>query len=66
MIENFAKTSGLKLNKQKTDRLKIKNCNSRNAGLPLINWAKKAIKVLGTQIDGKFQINLARSNRKST
>ena len=50
LIENFAKASGLKLNKQKTNGLKIKNCNNRNAGLPLINWANKTIKVLGKQI----------------
>ena len=50
LIENFAKASGLKLNKQKTNGLKIENCNNQNAGLPLINWANKAIKVLGTQI----------------
>ena len=30
--------------------LKIKHCNNRNAGLPLINRANKTIKVLGTQI----------------
>ena len=50
LIENFAKASGLKLNKQKTNGLKIKNCSNRNAGLPSINWANKTIKVLGTQI----------------
>ena len=50
LIENFAKASGLKLNKQKTNGLKIKNSNNRNTGLPSINWANKTIKVLGTQI----------------
>ena len=49
LIEKFAKASGLNLNKQKTNGLKI-NCSNQNTGLPTINWANKTIKVLGTQI----------------
>ena len=49
LIEKFAKASGLNLNKQKTNGLKI-NCSNQNTGLPTINWANRTIKVLGTQI----------------
>ena len=49
LIEKFAKASGLNLNKQKTNGLKL-SCSNQNTGLPTINWANKTIKILGTQI----------------
>ena len=67
LIENFAKASGLKLNKQNTNGLKIKNCNNRNAGLPLNQLGEQNNQSTGhTNWHDKFQINLARSNRKNT
>ena len=44
LIKNFAKASGLKLNEQKTNGLKIKNCNNRNAGFGESIWRTKQSK----------------------